>query len=134
MARELTSQEKQLIEREFIARQDATFRRRARYRAIFVIGVLAATGGAALREFSVPTLVTPLLGLVWFVCVAAYVGLAIFPNSFAKDVDPRWHLSPWQVALSSLSKGKTQLEAITLLASPFLARGVFALIYLGFES
>ena len=134
MARELSSQEKRLIEREFIARQDAASKRRSRYRAVFLIGIFAAVVGAALREFRVPTLITPLLGLIWLICIAAYVGLAAFPHSFAKDLDPRWHMNPWQSALSSLSEGKTQFEAIALLASPFLARGIFSLIYLSIES
>lgn len=134
MARELSSQEKRLIEREFVARQDAALKRRSRYRAVFVVGISAAVLSAALREFRVDTLITPILGLVWLVCIAAYVGLAAFPNSFGKDVDPRWHLNPWQAALSSLSEGKTPFEAISLLVTPFLARGIFSVIYLSFTS
>jgi hypothetical protein len=130
----LSPQEKTLLEREFIARQNVDFRRRTLYRRVFVVGVFAAICGAALREFRIPTFATPVLWLVWLACVVSYLGVAAFPSSFMRDMDARWHLNPWQEALSSLSEGKTQIEAIGLLITPFLARGLFSLVNLGFTS
>ena len=133
MNRQLSPQEKQLIEREFVARQEAAAKRRSLARKVFLVGILAGVGAAALREFRVDTILTPLLWIVWVICLLAYIGVGVFPSSFSKDMDPRWHLNPWQEALQNLSEGKTQLEAIALPAGPMVARMVFLFLYFGFK-
>jgi hypothetical protein len=131
MDRELSSGEKRLIGREFAARQEFAARRRKFARGVFIIGIVAGLGAAALREFHVLNLASMLLGIVWLICIATYVGAGIFPASFARDFDPRWHLNPWREALRNLSEGKTQVEAIALLAGPVCARMLFTFLYLG---
>ena len=134
MARDLSTAEKRLIEREFVAREEESLRRRTLFRGVFLIGIISAVGSAALHEFRVRTLVSPALLIVWLVCVTAYVGAAIFPGSLAQDMDARWHMNPWQAALRNLSKGRTQAEAIALLVSPVAARLLFSFVYLGFKA
>jgi hypothetical protein len=130
---ELSPEEKRLIDREFVARQEVAARRRPFVRRVFTIGIVAGLGGAALHEFHVRTLMGPLLGLVWLICIVLYVGVGVFPGSFAKDLDPRWHLNPWQKALRNLSEGRKQVEAIALLAGPVLAHMLFYFLYFGFK-
>jgi hypothetical protein len=130
---ELTPEDKRLIEREFVARQEATAKRRSRMRVVFAVGISAGVAAAALREFRIPTLVSPFLWFVWLLSVAMYVGLGVFPGSLAKDMDPRWHLNPWQEALKNLSEGRTQIEAIALLAGPMLARLLFSFLHFGLK-
>ncbi|PTY03014.1 hypothetical protein DB347_22730 [Opitutaceae bacterium EW11] len=134
MERGLSPEEKRLVEREFIARQEVAARRRVLYRRVFIVGIVAAVLAAALREFRVPTLITPALGFLWLACLLAYAGLAAFPSTFVRDLDFRWHSNPWQEALNSLASGKTQFEAIALLVSPYLGRLLFSFIYAGFMS
>ena len=133
MDRELSPEEKRLIEREFVARQEVAAKRRSFARRVFILGIAAGVCAAALREFHVRTLATPLLGIIWLISILVYVGVGVFPGSFAKDVDLRWHLNPWQEALRNLSEGRTQVEAIALLAGPILAQMFFSFLYLAFE-
>jgi hypothetical protein len=133
MDRQLSPAEKRLVEREFVARQEAAGRRRSLARRLFLIGLSAGLGAAALREFHVGTIVTALLEIVWVICTVAYVGVGVFPASFSKDIDPRWHLNPWQAALRNLSEGRTQFEAIALLAGPLVAQMLFSFLYFGFK-
>jgi hypothetical protein len=133
MDRPLSPEEKRLVEREFVARQEAAARRRSFARRLFLIGLSAGLGAAALREFHVGTIATTLLRIVWVICILGYVGVGVFPASFSKDIDPRWHLNPWQEALQNLSEGRTQFEAIALLAGPLVARMLFSFLYLGFK-
>jgi hypothetical protein len=130
---ELSPEEKALIEREFVARQEGSARRRSFARGVFMVGIVAGLGAAALREFHIRSLVSPFLGVVWIISLAMYVGAGIFPGSFAKDLDLRWHLNPWQEALQHLSEERTQVEAIALLAGPPLARMLFSFLYFGFK-
>ncbi|HZP61456.1 MAG TPA: hypothetical protein VFB27_14125 [Opitutaceae bacterium] len=130
MQHQLTPEEKQLVEQEFVARQELAARRRSFARRVFVVGLATGLSAAALHEFHIPTLVSPLLGIVWLVCILIYVGMGVFPATFAKDMDLRWHLNPWQEALQHLSEGRTQAEAIALLAGPILGRMLFAFVYL----
>lgn len=125
----LSPEEKHLIERKFVAEQERVAKRRARARAALVIGLVAGIGVAALREFRVHTWALSFLGITYLACLLAYVGAGVFPTSLRKDLDPRWHLNPWREILLHLSEGRTQAEAIALLATPYLARGLFSLIY-----
>jgi hypothetical protein len=77
---------------------------------------------------------TPAFGLIWITCLIAYVGLSAFPSTFMRDIDFGRQVNPWQEALGSLSDGKTQFEAITLLVSPILARLLCSFVYVGFFS
>ena len=56
MNRPLSPQEKQLIEREFVARQEAAAKRRSFARKVFLVGILAGVVAAALRAFRVGAL------------------------------------------------------------------------------
>jgi len=125
MEKELTSEEKQLIEREFIARQDEAFRRRRFARRAFLVGISCGITGALLRGFRLSTFASPVLMIAWLVCVMIYVGSGVFPTTFRKDMDLRWHLNPWREALQNLSESRTIAEAIALLAAPKLT-GMFA--------
>lgn len=133
MERELSPQEKALVERELVARHEIAERRRAFAHRVFTVGIAAGLLYAALRAFHFQTLISPLSALAWLICVVTYVGLGAFPSSFAKDMDLRWHLNPWQEALAHLGEGRTHIGAIALLAAPFLGRIVFSVIYLGFK-
>jgi len=133
MDRDLTNEEKLLVEREFEARQAVAIRRRSFAHSVFIVGTVAGVGYAALLEFRVGTVASPILGILWLVCILIYVGLRVFPRSLAEDMDPRWHLNPWRSALQNLSEGRTQVEAIALLAGPPLARMLFSFLYFGLK-
>jgi hypothetical protein len=131
--RELSAEEKRLIEREFIARQEAAAKQRHFCRVVFIIGIGAGIVAAALRAFHVRTGFGRVFGLCWLVCAVIYLGAQIVPSTFAKDMDARWHLNPWQEALGSLSAGRTMAEAIALLTVPAIASLVFTFLYFGLK-
>jgi len=133
MQRQLTPEEKQLVEQEFVARQGLAARRRSFAHRVFIVGLAAGLSAAALREFHVLTLVSLVLGIIWLLCILIYVGIGVFPTTLAKDMDLRWHLNPWQEALQHLSEGRTQTEAIALLAGPLLGRMLFVFVYFAFK-
>ena len=133
MDHELTPEERDLIEREFIARQDLAARRRSFARHVFIVGLSAGLFSAALGEFHVSPLGSSLLYFAWFISVVVYVGLGVFPGSFGKDMDPSWHLNPWAEALQHLSEGRTQVEAVALMAGPYLGRMLFTFLYFGLK-
>ena len=129
MDRKLTRDEKWLIERELVARQELAEKRRSTARRVFLLGLSAGVASAGLGEFRVPTVIVPILGVIWLISILFYVGVGVLPGPLSKDMDPRWHLNPWQEALNSLSEGKTQFEAITLLAGPPIAQMLFSFVY-----
>jgi len=133
MERKLSPDEKRLIEREFDARQEVSAKRRTMAFWVFIVGILAGVGSMGLREFHVRTMLSPLLAILWVACLLAYLGGSFLPGTFTKDVDLRWHSNPWQETLENLSQGRTQVEAIALLAGPFLARVLFSFLYIGFK-
>lgn len=108
-------------------------RRRRWGRRVFLVGLIAGVGHAALREFRALTSATPLLGLVWLACLAAYVGVGLFPSSLAQDLDAPRPANPWQPLLEHLSSGRTQVEALALLAGPLLASLLFSFISFAFH-
>jgi hypothetical protein len=134
MNRKLSAAEKRLIERDFVERHEAATRSRVFAHRVFIFGIIAGSGAAVLRGFRVYTPISPLLGIAWLICLSIYLGSRFLPATFSKDIDARWHLNPWQETLQKLSEGRTQVEAITLLAGPLLLRGVCSFIYFGFKS
>ena len=121
MQRELSPQEKRLIERELIARQEADAKRRAFAHRVFLVGILAGSAAGFLDGFRMRGAIEAFGYLVWIVCSLTYVGGKIFPTSLREDLDPAWHLNPWQNALQNLGEGRTIGEAIALLACTKLA-------------
>lgn len=128
-----TPKERRIVEREFEARQEVAAKRRRFACGVAIVGLVAGVVAAALREFHVHTAFSLLLLFIWLICIVTYVGVGVLPGSFSKDMDPRWHLNPWQEALGNLSQGKTQTEAIALLAGPVLARMLFSFLYFGLK-
>ena len=133
MARELTLEEKALIEREFVAKQEAACRRRRFARSVFAVGITAGILAAIFRGFDARGFVTSLLWLVWVVSLLIYVGGHLLPTSLSKDLDPSWHLNPWQDALANLSEGRTIREAIALLAGPKVILMCATFLYLSIK-
>jgi hypothetical protein len=133
MRRELSTNEKRSIEREFIAKEELRAKRRRFCRSVFVVGITAGTLSALLRGCEVHSAATPLSHLVWIACLVIYVGGLIRPLSFSKDIDPRWHLNPWKDSLINLSAGRNLGEAIALLAGPHLLKIAASLIYMSFQ-
>jgi len=131
--RELSPEEKRLIEREFTARQEAAAQQRHFCRAVFFAGIASGIVAAALRSFHVLTVIGAGFGVCWLVCAVIYVGAQILPSTFAKDMDIRWHMNPWPESLRSLFAGRTIAEAIALLAAPTVAKFIFAFLYLGLK-
>jgi hypothetical protein len=101
---------------------------------VFTIGLAAGLGTAVLRGFNVSTLISPMLGIAWLICLVTYVGSGVLPTTFSKDMDARCHLNPWKETLQNLSEGRTQIEAIALLTGPFLTKGICSFIYFAFKS
>jgi len=133
MNRQVSTQEKRFIEREFIAKEELRTKRRRFCRAVFILGITAGGLSALLRGFEIHSVATPLCHFAWFVCLLIYVGGQILPLSFSKDVDPSWHLNPWKDSLSRLSEGRTLTEAIVLLAGPHLLKIAASIAYLSFK-
>jgi len=120
MSRELTPEEKQCIEAEFVMRQKIAAERRVRAHRVFLVGISAGIVAGLLRGLELQSWFSVLAGVVWLFSVVIYVGGNVIPLSFQKDSDFRWHLNPWQEALQNLSEEKCIKEAIALLAVPFL--------------
>ncbi len=129
MTRDLTPAEKELIEREFAAKQQAAYRRRRFARWIFVVGVTAGVLSGLLRGFGWHGITEYSLRVAWVLCLLSYVGSRVLPTSLNKDLDPGWHLNPWQEALSNLSEGRTIGEAIALLTVPPLIQMLASFLY-----
>lgn len=120
MSRELTPEEKQCIEAEFVMRQKMAAERRVQAHRVFLLGISAGIIAGVLRGLELRSWFSWLAGIVWLFSVVIYVGGNVIPLSFQKDSDLRWHLNPWQEALQSLSEEKCMKEAIALLAVPFV--------------
>jgi len=124
---------KALIEQRFVHEEEERARRRRYYRKVFLAGFPAGCCGSALygllRCHAIPkgppgaiiSLVSALLGIVWFVCLLKYLGGSPGPVTFAGDVDMRRRLNPWKDALDNLKEDANMGEAIALLAGPTLA-------------
>jgi len=128
MNRELTSQEKLLIEREFVAREETREKRRLYFSRVFWIGVPAEIVSAFMREFHIGGVIQLFLGLTGLICLLLYTEFLIIPGTFAKDMDLRWHLNPWKDALQRLSAEDRHIHGIIFLASYPLSRMLFSFI------
>lgn len=129
MQPELTPEEKNLIDREFTARQEVSAKRRRFAHRVFLVAIIAGAVQALLLEFRLFPLSGLIVGVVYIGCSLAYVGGNLLPTSFLQDLNPWWHLNPWQDARRNLADGRTMPEAITLLAGPTALRLVAALIH-----
>jgi hypothetical protein len=124
----MTPAEKALIEKQFMAKQAAIAKRRHAMESVFLIGLIAAVVGAFSYAFIGKTVTSHCLMTFWILSCGVYTGFAIWPLRFDKDIDPRWHLNPWQEALQKLGSEGRQLEGIVLLASFPLLRLVFLMV------
>ena len=132
MDRQLTREEKALMRREFFARDEVQAKRRGYFRKIFFIGVPAATISSAMIEFRFGGLVGPSLFVVWLLCTFLYTDFLTIPRTFSQDMDPRWHLNPWQESLQRLASENRQIQGIVILTIYPICRGVFSFIAFGF--
>jgi hypothetical protein len=118
MRRELTVQEKQLIEAEFILKETARAKRGRFCRRVFWIGLIAGSVSTLLPRVGLLGLSSVALRWVWILAVMIYTGGALLPLSFSKSIDARRLLNPWEEALRNLSDGRTLTEGIALLVGP----------------
>jgi hypothetical protein len=128
MKPELTQAEKDLIEREFAARQDDDERRRRHLRFAFVLGLSAIV----LRLFAVFAFRSPFLvgtlGAVWFGSVVYYTGALLLPRSFMQDMVPFGGMSRWQETCGALIKDGRGVRGIILISAPWLMRIVILIL------
>lgn len=125
-----TRQEKLLLERELIAREETRVRRKTFFERLFFVGISAALASAFLGAFFGKGLWPALLGLVWGICTLLYTEFLTVPHTFAKDADLTWHLNPWQEALQRLGADGRQIQGIILLAIFPVARLLFSFLVL----
>lgn len=126
----LTRQEKLLIERELIAREETRVRRKTLFGRVFFVGISAALASGFLGAFFGRGLWPIFLFLVWCICTLLYTECLTIPQTFAKDADLTWHLNPWQEALQCLGADGRQIQGIILLAVFPIARLLFSFIAL----
>jgi hypothetical protein len=127
MKPELTQAEKDLIEKEFVARQDDDERRRRHLRFAFILGLSAIilrliVAYAIGRPFLIAA-----LGVIWFGSVVYYTGALLLPRTFTQDVDPFGGMSRWQEAFGALIKDGRGVQGAILIGAPWLMR-IVALI------
>lgn len=126
----LTPEEKRLIEREFIAREERRGKRRAYFARVFWVGLAAEVGFAFLHAFRLAGPWSLLLGIAGMVCVLLYTGFLPVPRTFAEDLSAGWHLNPWRDTLLRLSAEDRHVRGIILLVAYPLSRAAFELIAL----
>lgn len=130
MTRELSPEEKRLIDREFAARQNIIARQRLFARRAFVIGTLSGMGFGAIRAFHVYTLMFPFLGIIWTICILIYINVLPIPPIISpiKDIDSNAHMNSCKKTSLNLSKRRTLIETFVLLTSPVLTHILFAFL------
>jgi len=124
----LSPDEKWLIKRELIAREQAKERKRDFRRRVFDIGMVSAFLASALTllfgGFFIPLI--PKLG--WLVCILIYLDADCLLPSFSKDTSLSWHANPWGESLSRLSDTGDIIRGIALLASYKLSYVTYLLV------
>ena len=130
MNRLLTREDKRLIEREFIARENVRLKRRLFFDRVFSIGLIAGIASPALAEIFGRNPASSLLGLTWVICTLLYTEFLTIPRTFSKDMDPQWHFNPWREALERLSSEDRQIKALILLAARLAVKMVSLFIAL----
>ena len=127
----LTKAEKQLIERELISREHVRVRRKKFFDAIFWVGLAFLVLAAVSPVFLGKSLVPHFFRFGYLLCLFLYIEAVTIPRTFSQDIDPQWHLNPWQDILQRLSSEDRQIKAIILLAAPFALRViVFSIVFL----
>ena len=126
----LTPEEKALVEREFVARQEEKSRKQRFYRWVFWLGVPSEILAALAMEVPGAGLLAIVLALAGLVCLLIYTNFLIFPTTWAKDYSVGWHLNPWRDALSRMSaEGRAKTGLVFLVAYP-ISRMVFSALAL----
>ena len=128
MNQPLSSQEKWLIERELIAREEAKERRGKFRKRVFSVGAMAGLLAATLSVLFGGFFAPLIPKLVWIVCILIYMDFDGFLPSLSKEISLSWHVNPWQESLGRLSETEDVIRGILLLSCYTLSR--LALLFL----
>jgi hypothetical protein len=115
MDRPLTHAEVRLAVRELIQREDTRGKRRRFFRAVFTMGVASAVAGAVIACLVRRSPWQALFGLGWLCSMLLYTEFLIIPRTFMQDMDLRWHMNPWEEALSRLAEDGRQIRGVIIL-------------------
>ena len=128
MSAPLSPQEKWLIEREFVAKEEAKEKKKGFRKRVAICGIIAGVS-AALISITFGGFFAPLIPkIIWIVCIGIYLGVDSLLPSFSKDIGFYRHMNPWKDSLNSLSDSRDLPFAISLFGCYHLARIVFLLI------
>lgn len=124
----LSPQEKGLVEREFVAREQQKERRRRFRSRAFTVGILSGFLASALTVVFGGFFIPFIPKIIWIVCIFIYLDTDCLLPSFSKDMSPSWHMNPWKESLSRLSDTEDIIRGIALLTCFKISHLLFAFI------
>ena len=115
--RDLTPAEKELIEREFVYKQDLLMARRRNGTRIFVIGLLFAFTSAACAYIGALFWLSFVARVLWLLTIAAFLIYLGAPLPYSRGVGSSSAMNPWRDSLSELKEPAQVVQAAVLLGS-----------------
>jgi len=110
----LSPQEKWLIERELIAKEEAKEKKNQFRSRVFIIGIIAGCLAATLTIVFGGFFIPLIPKLIWIVCCIIYTDFHCIALSYTKDTSLSHHLNPWRESLEYLSDKNDILRGISL--------------------
>lgn len=110
----LSPQEKWLIERELIAKEEAKEKKNQFRSRVFIIGIIAGCLAATLTIFFGGFFIPLIPKLTWIVCCIIYTDFHCIALSYTKDSNISHLVNPWKESMEHFSDRKDILRGLSL--------------------